>query len=319
MNTPLVHIPVPLYNCEQYLAETLDSYLQQTYPNWHAFLVDDASVDGTVALARRYVNDYPDKFSLITNETNLGLTLNCNKALQLCTAPLVAFGSGDDLMLPSKLELQVAQFVADPELIICYHNVQVYDQSSGKITRTWNSSSTDSRPYSGKASYVASRLIRFGTSFLASQSCMASQDALAHLCFDSRVPFASDWLLWVDLCLSAPGNVAYLPDVLATYRKHSGVITSSSIIYDDDQYVSLSIIEHRYPSYSLDVQFSRGRLWFQRLQQYSREGKRRLAIISFICSLPFTHFSPKSFLWLLNTFLPRFIMSSYLHRFHESK
>ena len=48
---PLVSVIIPLYNCEKYLPEALDSLVAQTVPDWEAILVDDCSADGSAAMA----------------------------------------------------------------------------------------------------------------------------------------------------------------------------------------------------------------------------------------------------------------------------
>ena len=200
---PLVHIPVPIYNAAPFLAETLDSYLNQTYTLWHAFLVDDCSTDNSLSIAHAYSQRYPHHFTLISNSTNLGLTKNCNKALSFCTSPLIAFGSGDDLMHADKLLDQVKEFSKSPDLILCYHDVQVLDNDSGSILRGWNSTKSTNYPYAGIGTFVASMLVKYGTAFMASQSVMVSSESLKGLKFDSRIPYASDWLLWIDICMSS--------------------------------------------------------------------------------------------------------------------
>lgn len=50
-DAPLVSIIIPLYNCERYLAETLDSIVSQSLSSWEAILVDDCSSDGSLEIA----------------------------------------------------------------------------------------------------------------------------------------------------------------------------------------------------------------------------------------------------------------------------
>ena len=50
----LVSVIIPLYNCEKYLPEALDSLVAQTVPDWEAILVDDCSADGSAAMADAY-------------------------------------------------------------------------------------------------------------------------------------------------------------------------------------------------------------------------------------------------------------------------
>ncbi|MFR3091493.1 MAG: glycosyltransferase family 2 protein [Eggerthella lenta] len=53
-DAPLVSIIIPLYNCERYLAETLDSIVSQSLSSWEAILVDDCSSDGSLEIALQF-------------------------------------------------------------------------------------------------------------------------------------------------------------------------------------------------------------------------------------------------------------------------
>ena len=52
--TPTVSVIVPCYKQAEYLSETLDSVLAQTYPNWECIVVNDGSPDNTDAIAKAY-------------------------------------------------------------------------------------------------------------------------------------------------------------------------------------------------------------------------------------------------------------------------
>lgn len=67
---PKVSVIMGVYNCENTIAESIESILNQTYKNWELIICDDASTDGTYAVARRYADHYADKIKLIKNEKN---------------------------------------------------------------------------------------------------------------------------------------------------------------------------------------------------------------------------------------------------------
>ena len=65
-----VSILIPCYNSEQYIAETLDSVLAQTYSNWECIVVDDHSTGKSVEIVTEYCQKFPEKFKLYTNPRN---------------------------------------------------------------------------------------------------------------------------------------------------------------------------------------------------------------------------------------------------------
>ena len=63
MSNPLVSIIIPAYNHEKYLAECLDSVINQTYKNFEIILIDDGSIDHTTQIAESYANKFPNILS----------------------------------------------------------------------------------------------------------------------------------------------------------------------------------------------------------------------------------------------------------------
>jgi len=102
---PKVSILIPLYNSEAYIAETIDSCLNQTYKNIEIIIVDDGSSDNSLNIAQTYSHQY----SNITVETqkNSGAPVARNKAYVLSTGDYIQYIDADDLLHPDKIRLQI--------------------------------------------------------------------------------------------------------------------------------------------------------------------------------------------------------------------
>lgn len=119
---PKVSIIIPAYNSEKYIAQAIESVLQQTEPNFEVIVVDDASVDATVDVVRGYCSD---RLKLIVNERNQGPSYTRNRGIGQAKGQWIALLDSDDWYAPNRLEklLQVAQaenadFVADDLYLI---------------------------------------------------------------------------------------------------------------------------------------------------------------------------------------------------------
>ena len=78
----LVSIITPNYNCGRFIAQTIESVLNQTYTNWELFIVDDCSNDDSVLIANSYaIKD--KRIKVICNEKNSGAAISRNKAVEL--------------------------------------------------------------------------------------------------------------------------------------------------------------------------------------------------------------------------------------------
>jgi glycosyltransferase involved in cell wall biosynthesis len=113
MTEPLVSVLVPAYNAEATLAATLDSALAQTYPHVEVVVVDDGSRDGTLAVARRYE---ARGVAVVEQGANRGQTATLNRALAAVhpDAAFVQYLDADDLLGPTKVEVQVRRLLAEP-------------------------------------------------------------------------------------------------------------------------------------------------------------------------------------------------------------
>ncbi len=102
----LVSIVMPSYNCEKFIAESIESVQKQTYSNWELLIVDDCSKDKTVEIAQAYA-DSDNRIKILKNRQNSGAAISRNYALREAKGRWIAFLDSDDLWVPAKLEQQV--------------------------------------------------------------------------------------------------------------------------------------------------------------------------------------------------------------------
>jgi len=109
MKKPLVSILIPAYKAEEWISDTIDSALAQTWPRKEIIVVDDGSPDRTAEVARRYVSK---EVSVVTQE-NQGASAARNYAYQLSQGDYIQWLDADDLLAPDKVERQLAVFGGD--------------------------------------------------------------------------------------------------------------------------------------------------------------------------------------------------------------
>jgi succinoglycan biosynthesis protein ExoO len=101
---PEVAILMANYNGAHYIAAAIQSVIRQSLTSWELIIVDDASTDDSVALARRAAGSDP-RIKITTQAANRGPAAARNRALAIATARWIAIMDSDDLMLPQRLEL----------------------------------------------------------------------------------------------------------------------------------------------------------------------------------------------------------------------
>jgi glycosyltransferase involved in cell wall biosynthesis len=114
---PLVTVTIPTYNCAEYLPDTLDSVLRQSYPQVEIVVVDDGSTDNTP----RILAGYGDRLTVVS-QPHQGLGAARNAGVRRATGDFVAFLDADDIWEPDKLELQMQLFLAHPSTDVTYTN-----------------------------------------------------------------------------------------------------------------------------------------------------------------------------------------------------
>jgi glycosyltransferase involved in cell wall biosynthesis len=132
VNKPLISIITPMFNSADWIAETINSVLDQDYSNWQLILIDDGSTDRTREIAQEYVAGFPGKiiFSCHPGFINKGVTATRNLGISLAKGSLVALLDSDDKWMPDYLGEQVAFLMSHTDIdVICQASI---------YWRTWN-------------------------------------------------------------------------------------------------------------------------------------------------------------------------------------
>ena len=101
----LVSIIMPNYNSAKYVRDTINSVINQTYPNWELLFVDDCSTDDSVEIVRSFGDE---RIIILKNEKNSGAAVSRNYALREAKGKWIAFLDSDDQWHPEKLERQIS-------------------------------------------------------------------------------------------------------------------------------------------------------------------------------------------------------------------
>lgn len=124
----LVSVIMPSYNTAEYIKNSIDSVIRQTYKNWELIIVDDCSTDNTDEIVGSF-ND--SRIRYFKNEKNSGAAVSRNRALREAKGKWIAFLDSDDLWLPEKLEKQL-EFMAENNYHFSYTDYDEIDENGLK-------------------------------------------------------------------------------------------------------------------------------------------------------------------------------------------
>ncbi len=132
-----VSVIMGAYNAEKTISRAIDSILNQSYSDWVFIICDDGSSDGTFEILDSYNNRFPNKFIILKNELNRGLTYSLNNCLMYVSSEYVARMDADDISLPNRLERQVAFLDSNPEYAFVGTSIERFDEE-GVWSKTEN-------------------------------------------------------------------------------------------------------------------------------------------------------------------------------------
>ena len=246
---PLVSVLMSVHNDLQYLRESVDSILNQTFSDFEFILIDDGSTDGSGNLLK-CVSD--PRVKLLVNPSNIGLTASLNLGLDLARGKYLARMDADDISEPLRLQRQVEFLEAHPQIGIVGCSRHVIDEA-------------------GKTVAIAPALeddlaIRWkclmGNPFAHPTVMIGRQLLLEHsLRYDPSFRTAQDYELWTRLlpCTEA----ANLSEPLLRYRLRNGIsrASKSQQLANHDRIIELAI-QRLLPGFDLnpsDIPQLRGR------------------------------------------------------------
>lgn len=128
---PRLSIGLPVYNGEEYLAESLDALLGQTYEDFELVISDNASTDGTQDICRRYA-EKDSRIRYLRLSRNIGAAPNHNHVFTECRGELFKWASHDDLYARDLLLRCVQALDERPEVILAHSGQAVID-GDGKV------------------------------------------------------------------------------------------------------------------------------------------------------------------------------------------
>lgn len=207
------------YNYENYIKETIESVLNQTYNNWELIIADDGSSDNSVEIIKEYCKkDSRIKLFSHPDNQNLGLKDTLLLGLEKAQGEWVAFLESDDVFKPNALEekIKIAQENADVKII--FSDVEMFgdEESIEKLNRYLEKSRcflyNKKRLKENDLDFIVNR------NFVPTFSCvMAKREKLLKCDFNTPVKQCLDIFLWAQF---AACDFYYINKKLTKWRMH---------------------------------------------------------------------------------------------------
>lgn len=213
----LISVVLPVYNCELYIREAVESILAQTYTAFELIVVNDGSTDGTAAI----LAGISDPRLRVMAQPNGGIVKALNAGLQAAKGQFIARQDADDISLPERFARQMAYLQANPEVMVCGTWAEVIDVQNRVI---------------GLHNHPAgSNAIKFHTifdTFFVHSTVLFRRELIDTIgLYSDDTSIFEDFNYWSRVTRRYP--TANLPEVLLRYRElHTGISKNTANFND---------------------------------------------------------------------------------------
>jgi glycosyltransferase involved in cell wall biosynthesis len=208
---PRISLGLPVFNGGDYLRETLDSVLAQTYEDWRLVVSDNGSSDDTMDIIREYADRDP-RITYRVHPTNIGAHRNYNSIVPHVRGEFFKWLAHDDLIAPTFLERCVEILDARPEVVLVFAATNRIDGNGevvGELRSTTNYESDSA--YERLRAYVGDRM-KAPQIFGLMRRSVLLETPLLHSYQASDFTFLEE--------MAMRGRFAYIEEPLFLYRFH---------------------------------------------------------------------------------------------------
>ena len=212
---PLVSVVMTVYNYENFVKDSIQSILAQSFSDFEFIIVDDASTDETAEVVKSFKDQ---RIRYIRNSSNIGQTKSLNKAIRIAQGKYIARLDADDMAFPERLKLQV-KFME--------RNLQV------GVVGTWLQSVDENKILIRESRYpLLPDLPRLLLLNLLNWPCLTHPSVMIRRAvfdkiglYDESYYISQDYDLWLRIARHYP--IRNIPRILLVYREHRGSLSRS--------------------------------------------------------------------------------------------
>ncbi len=240
-----VQICLPVYNGANFIRETLETLVEQSYPNIEILVLDDASTDDTFILLSELASLNP-RIKLFRNDTNEGILFSRNRLFELADARFVALADADDLFEANRIEVQLSYLKKhDLGMVSCAY--------SAFGDREFNFFPPE------KHDEIHAYMLLYNVILNPGVMLDRERVSLADIKVNADYRGAADYDCWIRLLTKT--RVGCLPQKLVRYRIHSEQESSDNFARQQDAHLRILAREYQTLGFSYDEDALKVLIW----------------------------------------------------------
>ena len=236
MNSPIVSIITPAYNCSETIGQTFESIVEQTFHDWEWIVIDDCSSDGTFNVLKRF-EQVDRRVKILQTSQNSGAAKARNLGINAASGRYIAFLDSDDTWDVTKLEKQLSFMINNEYSFVC---------SNYKVARNGKKDII----YSPKKNIVTYRSL-LKTCSIGCLTAIYDSKIIGKVLMPIDAPKREDHAMWIDI-VKKGYNCYCLKECLATYNLRDNTVSSNK----------WRMFKYQYIMYRQHLHFSRAKSLF---------------------------------------------------------
>lgn len=211
-----ISIVTASYNYQDYIKETIQSIIDQTYSDWELIIVDDCSTDNSVNVIKSYTDN---RIKLFINKENLGLAQTVKRGIEKATGKWIVFLESDDILTKDYIEKKVKIAHKYQNINLIFNDCEFFGDE--KKIHNFTKALKKTRKVLKNKNYPRNMFYNFYLSnkIFTFSSVMAKREDLLKINFEPPIDSLLDWWLWVQMAYI--GDFYYIPEMLTKWRLHT--------------------------------------------------------------------------------------------------
>jgi glycosyltransferase involved in cell wall biosynthesis len=222
MKAPVVSVILPAYNSAEYIAETIESVLNQSFADFELIVIDDGSTDGQADEILPFCER--DQRVRYIYQTNKGVSSARNTGFNHSSGKFIAFLDADDIWLPNNLEAKMPKF-DEEDVGLVHSDAGLIDQNSKEIT---------GKVMTGMEGNLLDIILEWQSMVVPGPSSILVRRKVLHTIglFDTRLSTSADYDLFIRI--AAKYRISRVPIVTWKYRLHDSNMHKNIKLMEQD-------------------------------------------------------------------------------------
>ncbi len=234
MDAPEISIVMPAYNAAKFIAESIESVINQEFSSWELIVVNDGSKDNTSEIVSGFLSD---KRIRLIEQPNGGVSVARNTGINAAIGNYIAFLDSDDTFLPDNLVTKFKAISADPTVDYVYSDLIVCDSEMKEMFVEKGAPAEAAK--NSILTWSSENIPGMSSNVMVRHSALKTKQ----IYFDKNLSNCAD--RYYKILLASQCKGAYIPKAMVKYRNTPGSMSKKIFLLEHDELYILDRIKEK--------------------------------------------------------------------------